>query len=212
MPKKPEKNNDIIEELFGIDEGYAGMKKTPPFLEYTHWQQLKERILVINNVVEDYLIDEILIPIMDFNRQDEGIDPDKRKPIKIYINTDGGNVDIALAIVSAIQASKTPVHTYVLGKAYSAGSIILIAGHKRFAFEYSNILIHEGSLGVRDSASKTEDFLKYSKKQNEKIKELIVGRTKIPEKVYNKKLREEWYFFGSEGKELGVIDEIVTEL
>jgi len=68
-------------------------------------------------------------------------------PIYIYINTGGGNGDEMLACISAIESSKTPIVTYVLGKANSAGFLLAISGHIRIAQRHSVLMYHQAAYG-----------------------------------------------------------------
>lgn len=198
----------LNDQEFFIDTEFQTLKELTPLANYNQWKQHKERILVINSDINDYLVDEIILPIIQWNIEDEG--KETREPIKIYINTDGGDIDVAMGIIGVIQASKTPVYTIVLGKAYSAGALILVAGHKRFGYKHSNILIHEGTTGVMNSTSKTEDFINFSKRQKNRIKKIFAENTKITPEMYDSKYREEWYMFSDEALELGILDEIIV--
>ena len=50
------------------------------------------------------------------------------------------------ALIDAIRASKTPVHTIVLGTAMSMGIFIFNAGHKRLIGEHATLMYHDVSL------------------------------------------------------------------
>jgi ATP-dependent Clp protease protease subunit len=205
-------SNPTNRNFFELEEEFTSMKKSPAFLEFTHWKQLKDRVLVINDDVADYLIDEIVMPIIQWNKEDEdlGLSVEERTPIKVYINSNGGDVDVCLGIIGAFNASKTPIHTIALGKAYSCGALILINGHKRFAYPTSSILIHEGTTGVMNSSSKTRDYVSFNERiNNEVVKKFIINRTKISEELYDKNYRNEWYFLGKDALGLGVIDELI---
>jgi len=66
----------------------------------------------------------------------------KPTPLKIYINSNGGEIFGAIPLVDAIQKCKIPIHTYIEGIAASAASLIAMAGHKRFITTNSFMLIH----------------------------------------------------------------------
>ena len=69
-----------------------------------------------------------------YNQQDEeeNIPVQDRKPIKIFIDSGGGDLDATFTIIDSIKMSKTPVWTINFGCAYSGGFFIFINGHKRF--------------------------------------------------------------------------------
>jgi ATP-dependent Clp protease protease subunit len=205
---------DTTKELsklgFGLD--FLEVMKTPPLLEYQTWQFLQDRILVLNDEVHDgSIFDDFTMRIIQFIAEDDkaNLSYDERKPIKIYINTHGGDVTSALGLVGTMETSRTPVHTIVQTKAFSAGSIILTAGHKRFASKRAIILLHEGETGVRGSASKSKDTMAFFDQLDEQIKELFIETTNITSELYEKNRNKEWYIFANEALELGLVDEII---
>ena len=72
----------------------------------------------------------------------------EREPIKLYIYTYGGVCYAGFALIDAIRASKTPVHTIVLGTAMSMGIFIFNAGHKRLIGEHATLMYHDVSLSL----------------------------------------------------------------
>ncbi len=90
-------------------------------------------------------------------------------PIELFITTYGGIVHSALSVVDTIQSLKTPVHTIVQGYTASAGTLISMAGAKRYISKNAYILIHELRCGIwgkyaeievhKDNASKKMDHL-----------------------------------------------------
>jgi hypothetical protein len=54
--------------------------------------------------------------------------------------------------------------------------------------------------------------MEYYNDLDKKIKELVLHKTKIDEKLYGEKESDEWYFFADKALELGMIDEILTEI
>ena len=138
--------------------------------------------------------------------------PDGRKPIKIFINSDGGSVDTVLHIIDMIRLSKTPVYTIGMGRVYSAGGLLLMAGHKRYIFPHTSCLIHDGSSGAIGSIGKMLDNLEFTKELERRVKEFILSSTRISKKLYDKNYRNDWYMFSEEMTELGIADEIVTDI
>jgi ATP-dependent protease ClpP protease subunit len=85
------------------------------------------------------------------------IDTAKPTPLKIYINSNGGEIFGAIPLVDAIQKCKIPIYTYIEGIAASAASLIAMAGHKRFITTNSFMLIHELRSGVEGTFSNIMD-------------------------------------------------------
>ena len=60
---------------------------------------------------ESSKIAKIIDCIMKFNREDEGIEPGHRRPIRLYINSPGGDVCEGFALVDVMKLSQTPIYT-----------------------------------------------------------------------------------------------------
>ena len=130
--------------------------------------ELKERRLYINSEIDDAVIDTIVFHIMNYNREDKGIDVKDRKPIILYINSPGGSVYSGYALISAMQCSKTPIYTVNQGMCASMAFLIFLAGNKRFSMCNSTFLMHDGSNGIGfESASKLRDRIEYETGQLE---------------------------------------------
>lgn len=197
---------------FEIEGDFLDMMKTPKYDDYIQWQDIKSRTLTLNDAVDDYIIEQFVMPIIRWNKEDEGKPIEERKKITLYLNTPGGDIFTGLALAEAIKKSKTPVHIIVLSSAASMGSVILVSGHMRTAFEYANILIHDGNTGISGSSNKVKDHMKYIEKKNDQIKNFIINNSNITVEKYDSMADREWWITAAEALELGLIDEIVSEL
>ncbi len=133
------------------------------------------------------------------------------KPIEIYIDSYGGAVYQCFGLLSVMEKSETPVHTIVTGCAMSCGFMILISGHKRFAYELSTPLYHQVSSGFRGKVQDLEESLEQTKKLQKIIEDITLKRTNIPKKKLTQVLKNkvDWYMTAQEALGLGVIDEIL---
>jgi ATP-dependent Clp protease protease subunit len=197
------------EDFIDVSELMDTHLPEPAMLEY--YRGLKNREIEWNGDIEDGTLD-IAHYIRKWNREDRGIEPEKRKPIRILINSDGGSVDVVMNIIDTIRLSKTPVYTIGLGRVYSAGGLLLMAGHRRYIFEHTSCLIHDGSSGAIGSIGKMLDNLEFTKELERRVKKYILSVTKIDEEVFDKNYRRDWFLFSDEMIELGIADEIVTDL
>ena len=171
---------------------------------------LENRRLFINDIIDSDVIDTIVYHILRYNREDKDIPVENRKPILLYVNTNGGSVPDGYALIDAVMTSKTPVYTINQGYCYSMGFLIFISCKKRFAMPNSTFLMHDGSSFAWDSTAKMKDRVDFEAGQVEvHTKNYIIGQTKIDEKLYDEKYRVEWYFYPEEAKSVGVCDCIV---
>ena len=179
--------------------------------ELFYLQDLKQRKLFLNADVDAMSVSDIVKHIMQFNREDKmwAIEPKDRRPIILYITSDGGEVDAGFELIDVIQSSKTPIYTVNLGYQYSMGFLIGLAGHKRFATRNSKFLMHDGSNFVYNSGAKAQDQMKFQSRVEQRIKDYILSRSNVTSEEYDSKLRVEWYLFAEEAKEKGFTDYII---
>ena len=211
--KTTDTNKKLMEEFEGDFADVSAMLDVslpdPGMLELH--RRLKKREIIWNDDIDDSTID-IALYIKKWNDEDNGIKPDGRKPIKIFINSDGGSVDTVLHVIDMIRLSKTPVYTIGMGRVYSACGLLLMAGHKRLIFPHTSCLIHDGSSGAIGSIGKMLDNLEFTKELEKRMKEYILSSTHITEEVYDRNYRRDWFMFSEEMIQLGIADEIVTDI
>lgn len=175
-----------------------------------NFEDLENRRIYLNNEIDENVIDGAVYHILRYNRLDKGIPVEERKPIILYINSQGGNVIDGFGLVDVIRESKTPVYTVNLAFAASMGFLIFIAGHKRYSLPRAEFLLHDGATGAIDSVLKVKDRIEFETIQvAEMTKRYVLEQTSISEATYNEKLRVEWYLLPDEAKSIGAVDYIV---
>ena len=192
--------------------------------EYRALEDLKERRLYLYREIEPLGYEEtsneyastathIVQAIMDINREDISVPPADRKPIKLFINSPGGDVAEGLPIIAAIELSKTPVYTINVGQWCSMAFLIGITGHKRFSLPYTTFLLHEGSSFAGGAANKVQDRVKFDERvEKEVIKPHVLKHSHMKELEYDALARVEYYLLPPDALERGFIDEIVSDI
>lgn len=155
---------------------------------------------------------EIVKTILRYNREDKGLSSEERKPIKIFIDSAGGDVSYSLVLAQTMLLSKTPIYTINLCNAYSAAGLILVCGHKKFGLPGSSVLIHSGSLYVGGTREQADSTKKFFDKLDKKFNDLLLARTKIDTKTYKQKAPKDWFLDTDECLKYGLIDEVVKDL
>lgn len=190
----------------------GNMSTTTKIDELLYAKELENRELFLPEEVDDSIISEIVSHILRYNKEDENLPVEERKPIKIFINCYGGDVIACFSAIDTIKLSKTPIYTYNLGKAMSSGGLILMACHKRFSYKNAVVLVHQGYGGAQGTTGQVFDTVEFQKRIETRVKDFIIENTKITTRVYARKLKEEWYMFGDEALEQGIVDELIVEL
>jgi ATP-dependent Clp endopeptidase proteolytic subunit ClpP len=87
---------------------------------------------------------------------------DLLRPIVIYIDSYGGQVDSLAKMIETMDELPNPIVTVAVGKAMSCGSILLSHGDVRFCGNHARIMIHEvsgGAVGdVHDVSADVEEM------------------------------------------------------
>lgn len=173
----------------------------------------KNRLILIDYDIDDGLLHEVGRQILEYNREDKGKPVNERIPIVILINSGGGCLDSTYATIAIMETSKTPIVTVNMNCAYSAAGLILMAGHKRYCMPRSQVLIHSGSAqGIGGNFEDIQESTKSYKKMVEEMREFIVSKTKIDKALMKKFQARDWYLDTSQQTELGVVDEVLTNL
>ena len=196
--------------LVAIPESIENLQLPDPDL-LTYYQDEKDRVLWIEGEIGDGLF-ELSKMILRYNKEDKDIPVEERKPIKIFINSPGGDLDSTLAFIGMMNISKTPIWTIDACWAYSAAGLILIAGHKRYALPNTECLIHSGSGQLGGSYEQTTEQMKNYKYLVDKMRDFILSKTKIDQKLFKKNSQKDWYIYTDEMLTLGIVDEVVDDL
>lgn len=177
------------------------------------------RNLYFSSQVDQDSIGELTESIIEINDHDRKLEKlyaiygiqYNPEPIKIYIDSYGGYVYQCFGLLSVMETSKTPIHTIVTGAAMSCGFMMLICGHKRFAYELSTPLYHQVGTGFQGKVKDMEEDVKETKRLQNKLEEIVIRKTKITKdklkEIYDGK--RDWYMTAQKALKLRVVDEII---
>lgn len=145
-----------------------------------------------------------------WNKYDEKhqIPVEKREPIKLYINSNGGYLIDTFMMIDSIAMSKTPVWAIATGAVYSGGFFTFIAAHKRIAYKHASFLFHEGSTSSAGTSGQFANFASFYKRELKQLKEVVLEKTKISEEFYSEIQKDDYWMTTDEAMKLGVVDEI----
>lgn len=153
---------------------------------------------VIKNVELD--LDRVVYiegPIEDLTKQVEQLkvmnEVSTNRPIHVLLNSPGGSVVDGNAFVSAIEASKAPVHTVCVSMCASMAAVIHQYGTKRLMVDRSILMFHSASAGTRGTVEQMKSFTDFLNRYIEKTEKYIAKRSgKKYEDFKNDVQREVW--------------------
>lgn len=131
------------------------------------------------------------------------------KPINLYITSNGGLVYQVFGAIDTIRGMKVPVHTICKGFVASAGTLLSLAGKKRYITESSYMLIHELRAGHWGKFTHLSESLDNSKQLMEHIKNWYLSRTKMTAEELEEQLKKDVSWNAQMCLEKGLVDEII---
>jgi len=113
------------------------------------------------------------------------------QPIYLHLTTNGGCIHSAFSIIDTINSLKVPVYTVVTGFVASAGTLISLAGERRFMSANAYMLIHELRSGMWGPMTNLDEEYKNLQKIMNHISEYYTRRTTIKRKTLDKILKKD---------------------
>ena len=206
-------NKDLFEiDVMGDMSELVNIKLPDPTL-LDYYKRLNRREILINQEIDDGIV-EWTQEIIEWNREDEGIDISDRKKIKIFINSNGGSLNAIMELITLCNLSKTPIVAIGMGKCYSAGGLLLMGIPKgnRYILSTTEALVHDGSTGSMGDTGKVLDDLEYTKKTEESTKKFILSHTNISNELYDKNYRRNWWLDSDEIIKYGLADHVIKNI
>ncbi len=167
---------------------------------------LKTRQILLSGEVNKELAEKICRELLV-------LEADSNKPIYVYIDSPGGDVDAGFAIFDTIRFINAPVYTVGMGLVASAGALILLASPKerRLGFPHSHYLIHQPMSGMQGVATDIEIHAIEMAKTKAQINQIISEETGVDlEKVAADTDRDYW-LNPQEALSYGLISKVVTK-
>ena len=143
---------------------------------------------------------------------EDDVPVEDRDPIKVYINTPGGDLDAVFSIISSIKASKTPVYTITIGTGYSGGFFIGICGHKRYGLYHASFMHHKGACMDGGDAQKLIQHVRFYERQLDRLKQIVLENTNITNDEFDSHQNDDWMMDSHDAIRYGVIDEILDTI
>jgi len=129
-------------------------------------------------------------------------------PIYLHITSSGGNLLYGLMAYDCIKNSKIPIYTIIEGYAFSAGTIISLAGSKKYATNNSMMLIHQLSTVMMGTYEQLDDQHYNNKILMNKIKKIYLENTKMKQKEISDLLKKDIYLDTKKCIKLGIVDDV----
>jgi len=169
-------------------------------------KMMKTRSILLSGEVNKELAEKVVKQLLLLEVDGDG-------PIKVFIDSPGGDVDAGFAIFDMMRFVKPDVYTIGMGLVASAGALILLASPKerRIGLPNSHYLIHQPLSGIRGVATEIEIHAKELEKLRQKLNVLISKETgQDPAKVEQDTDRDYW-MNANEALTYGLLSKVITQ-
>jgi ATP-dependent Clp protease protease subunit len=200
-------NNRIIynARLDEEDEEDQPSAEAPGMPDPLVMKMLKTRSILLSGEVNKQLAERVVRSLLVLEAMSD-------EPIKVFIDSPGGDVDAGYAIFDMIRFVNAPVWTIGMGLVASAGALILLAAprERRVGLPNSHYLIHQPLSGMRGVATDIEIHAKEIDKARERINKLISFETGKPLDQVAKDTDRDYWLSADEAKDYNLISKIVA--
>ena len=176
------------------------------------YEDIKNRIYWLTGEIGEETLDLVQY-IARWNREDKGIAPENRQPIRIIIDCGGGSLSVSETLSNIIKMSKTPVYSIALGFVASGASVVHLSCHKKYALPNTVFVLHKGSCnGVSGTYDEIVSFARDYEKQIEMLMDFYIENTKYTEEEIEENIQTDWYIRMDEAQEKGLVDGMITDI
>jgi len=168
-------------------------------------QFLKTRTILLTGEINKELAERVVRQLLLMEQ--EGDDP-----IKVFIDSPGGDADAGFAILDMMRFVRPPIKMIGMGLVASAGAIILLAAPKerRFALPNSRYLIHQPMAGFRGVGTEIEIQAKEIDLMRRKMNVLISQETGKPESEVEQDTDRDYWMGAPEALAYGLVGSIIS--
>lgn len=168
---------------------------------------LKERIIMLGTPINDQIANLTVAQLLYLAREDPN------KPIRMYINSPGGQVYAGMAIYDTMQQVECPVSTVAVGFTASFGTVLLTAGTKgmRYALPNATIHMHQPLGGAQGQASDIAIQAQEILRLRTTLNKILAKHTGQPVEKIEQDTDRDIYMGATEAKDYGLVDEVLLE-
>ncbi|AJA90534.1 Clp protease [Borreliella chilensis] len=136
---------------------------------------------------------------------------DFKKPIFVYIDSEGGDIDAGFAIFNMIRFVKPRVFTVGVGLVASAAALIFLAAklENRFSLPFARYLLHQPLSGFKGVATDIEIYTNELNKVKKELNNIISKETGQKISKVEKDTDRDFWLDSDSAKKYGLVFEVV---
>lgn len=175
------------------------------------YEDLNNRVVWLDSEVDEDCL-SLIKYILKWNKEDIGIPSEKRKPVKIFFFSPGGDLDVNNALIDIISLSLTPIWGINMGRCFSAAAYIFLSCHRRFTLAQSQFLLHQGSGTFSGTYQEVLPQVLAYQTRVEELTKFVQEHTSYTEDEIADNITSDWYIDVAEGLEKGIYTDKLTNL
>ena len=175
---------------------------------YDIWSRLlRERIVFLGTAIDDQSANLVIAQLLFL----EGEDPEK--PVHLYINSPGGEMNAFFAIHDTMQFLRPPVSTMCVGQAASAAAVLLAAGEPgmRHTLPNARVLIHQPHGGAQGQSTDIEIQVREMVEVRERMVDVLVKATGQDRDRIVADIDRDYILRGDAAVAYGLVDSVLSE-
>ena len=200
------KNNEVP---FADREYHAAISQFEPASTgvFPSKSDSSNRIIYVSGPINETCAQKVISEIIKYESSDPFSD------IIMFIDSYGGYCDSFLSIHDMMQMSRCDFATVCIGKAMSAGQMLLMSGTvgKRFITPNSRVMIHAIASGMYGKIHELDNEMEEWKKIQADFEALILQYTKINKKQLKELMSKNSYLRANQVLQYGIVDYIIKK-
>lgn len=166
---------------------------------------LKSRSVLISGEINKRLAERVIKQLIL-------LEEDGGDPIRVFIDSPGGDADAGYAVFDMLRFVEPPVITIGMGLVASAAAIVLLAAPRdhRVGLPNSHYLIHQPLSGIRGVATEIEIHARELEKLRSKINRMIADETGQKLAKVERDTDRDYWLSAEEAQKYGLVSRIVA--
>lgn len=166
---------------------------------------LRDRIIFLGGPIDDNVANIVIAQLLFLQSEDP------KKDITLYINSPGGSITAAMAIIDTMNYLSCDVSTICVGIAASAAAMILSIGKKgkRLSLPNAEVMIHQPLGGIEGQAADIAITAKHILQTRDNLNKMLAKSTGKPLPQIEKDTDRDFFMTADEAKKYGIIDEVI---
>jgi ATP-dependent Clp protease protease subunit len=165
---------------------------------------LQTRSVMLSGEIDKESADKVIRQLLILEAESD-------EPIRVFINSPGGDVDAGLAIYDMARFIKNDVYMIGMGLIASAATVVLLAvpAEHRFGLPNSSYLIHQPMSRMEGVATDIEIYARQLEKTRDRLNVIISEQTGQSIDIVKKDTDRDYWLDAQEALAYGLISKIV---